>query len=93
MTSVYWMSFVDASKPEGERFLGVALVDAESIEDALTRSKETGCNPGGEVQIVEIPTEYIADGQRLALGAAPRNTLMSRERLRELGLTDQEEDQ
>ncbi|MDG7001618.1 MAG: hypothetical protein JRN15_21175 [Nitrososphaerota archaeon] len=54
----YWMSFVG---DEGNR--GVAIVDAEDEQDALTVTKRLNINPGGEVAIVEVPqtTEALAE--------------------------------
>lgn len=48
------MSFVDPAKPAGERFLGVAIVEAPSIEAALIRSHVLAVNPGGEVAAVAM---------------------------------------
>src|SRR5579872_5489004 len=42
----YWLSFADEEKG----FLGVAIVRARSIDEAITRAWELGINPGGEVQ-------------------------------------------
>lgn len=64
-----WMSFVDPSRsapPEEQQpgtggFLGVAIVQADSLEDAMTLSHVTGINPGGEVGIAgPIPAHMIA---------------------------------
>jgi hypothetical protein len=47
----FWLSFVDPEKPEGERFLGVAVVHAYDARGAVIVSHLEGCNPGGEVMI------------------------------------------
>ncbi len=86
MTTTFWMSFTDPQRPEGSQFLGVALVDASNIAEAMTISHTSGCNPGGEIAFVEIPEEDIPLDMAVAMKAAPRNTLMSRDELSERGL-------
>lgn len=65
---LWWCSFVDPDKPEGQRFLGVAVVPCEpAIEDqasvaktVLTEAHRIGCNPGGQVKFVEmIPSAVL----------------------------------
>lgn len=53
----FYMSFVDHSRPEGERWLGACLVQAESVGDATHKAWEAGCNPGGEILFVEPERE------------------------------------
>lgn len=55
----WWLSFVDAEKPEGERFLGVAIVQARGIGHAVTEAYRLGINPGGEVVGLEIDAEHV----------------------------------
>ncbi len=55
--SVFWMSFCDPNLPEGKQFLGVTILRASSLEDAILRSWELKANPGGEVQLLEIPEQ------------------------------------
>jgi hypothetical protein len=58
---LWWLSFCDPSRPEGSRFLGVAIVQAPTFAAAITRSHVTGVNPGGEVASMgPIPAECIA---------------------------------
>lgn len=80
------MSFCDPDKPKGQHFLGVAFVDAETLTDAVTQSHLTGCNPGGEIQIVGVPHDKVPNDKREAFLAAPRNILMDRATLERLGL-------
>lgn len=54
----YWLSFVDNSQAEGERFVGGCLVEADDPSEALQESWRYRCNPGGEVAIVKIQPEY-----------------------------------
>ncbi len=87
----FWMSFADPDKPSGSQFLGVALVDANSLPEAMTISHMSGCNPGGEIHFVEFTDDMlnrIPEDRRTAMDAAPRNTLMSEEDLGRAGLMD-----
>jgi hypothetical protein len=52
MTGVYWLSFVDTDRPEGDRFLGVAIVRGTDPVGAVEMAWALGCNPGGEVMIL-----------------------------------------
>ena len=54
----YWLSFCDPDLPNGQQFLGVALVPAEDFIDAIQRSRRLGCNPGGEVRVMELPRGF-----------------------------------
>lgn len=42
MTKTFWLSFCDPQKPEGDRFLGVVVVDVEQREadEALVRVQQ-----------------------------------------------------
>lgn len=55
MTTVFWMSFADPDLPEGSQFLGVVIIRAENIAAAITLSHANGLNPGGEIEILEMP--------------------------------------
>jgi hypothetical protein len=48
---LWWLSFVDTSRPEGDRFLGVCIVEAVGPVSAVGVAHARGCNPGGEVGI------------------------------------------
>ncbi len=55
MTSmVWWLSFVDPDRPEGQRFLGVSIVHADDQIHAVQRAWDLGCNPGGEILIAGV---------------------------------------
>jgi hypothetical protein len=72
---IYWLSFCDLRRPEGGQFLGAALIEADSLGQALTLAWENDCNPGGEVAALEIPAhQHPRCRQHL-------NRLMSREEL------------
>jgi hypothetical protein len=55
---LWWMSFVDPDRsapaeeqvPGGGGFLGVAIVEADTMEQAMTVSHLAGINPGGQVE-------------------------------------------
>lgn len=57
---LWWLSFTDPAKtpppdeqvPGGQSFLGVVIVEAPTLEDAITRSHLLGANPGGEVAVM-----------------------------------------
>lgn len=54
----WWLSFADHARPHGQQFLGAAVVGpALSGVHALMLSHALGCNPGGEVALLEIPSE------------------------------------
>lgn len=68
----WWLSFADPHLPEGEQFLGAALIRERNVVMAIERSWQLGVNPGGEVAFELIPEDAIPEGQ-------PREILMSRE--------------
>jgi hypothetical protein len=59
----WWLSFCDPHKPEGSQFLGACIVEAPAMELAAPAAWLLGCNPGGEVMIVEVeimpPPEFV----------------------------------
>jgi len=56
----FWMSFCDPDKPKGSQFLGACIVEALNVRDAIQVSWECGCNPGGEVKVIEIEKRFEA---------------------------------
>jgi len=103
MTKTFWLSFTDQRRPAGDRFLGVCVVEvnethvalammdlppqaapgAEWIKAAIQRAWDCGCNPGGQVGSMEI-----LESELRHLNTTPRDVLLSREQLRELGHTE-----
>ena len=74
----WWLSFADPERPEGQQFLGVAVVEAPEFLMATLMARMHGCNPGGEVQGYEVPDDY--SGPPL-----PMNQLLSKADLEALG--------
>lgn len=87
-TTTFWMSFSDPTRPEGQQFLGVVLVDAESLSEAITWAWLTGCNPGGEIRTVEVRHDRLPADKREVFLKAPRDALLDRDTLKKLGLMD-----
>lgn len=52
-----WLSFVDTSDPRSHRFLGVSIVRAGHIVEAVKVSHALGINPGGEVKAIQVPDD------------------------------------
>jgi hypothetical protein len=87
----WWLSFINDEKPEGERSLGVCIVqipDAEYTEsgegsafsNALRMAHFMGCNPGGNVRGRRVFEDSPIFGKLLY------NKLMDKAELDELGL-------
>ena len=55
----FWLSFADGSLPKGRQFLGVAIIRAHSMLEAVQVAHALGINPGGEVLGHKL--EYDAD--------------------------------
>lgn len=53
----YWLSFCDTDKPAGKAFLGVAIVEADDLETAVSEAWDKEVNPGGEVLAMKLPSE------------------------------------
>lgn len=62
---LYWISFVDESKPVGQAFVGVAIVRARNQEDAIKESWRLKLNPGGQACIIRVPELYADYTNRL----------------------------
>lgn len=71
----WWLSFVDPGRPEGDRFLGVAIVPGGNVIQASQFAWTLGINPGGQVAGFPLPStprlKYVgilhagADGRHL----------------------------
>jgi len=75
----WWLSFVDTERPEGQRFLGVVVLEATGFMDAVGQAWAHGLNPGGEVQGMEV-----VEGNGLPPEAF-RNRLLSEAEAMEVG--------
>jgi hypothetical protein len=71
---LYWLSFCDSGLPEGQQFLGVSIVEADSDGDAVRIAWDRNCNPGGEVMLLEFPDELA-----LVVPEESKHRLLSRE--------------
>lgn len=85
MTHWWWLSFVDPDRPEGQRSLGVAIVQGADIGEVASNAWALDCNPGGEVAGAELPDALLpapehlnrlhgpADARELAASIDERN--------------------
>jgi hypothetical protein len=78
--SYYWLSFCSSDRPEGDQFLGGCLIEAEDVDDAIKKSRQRGCNPGGEVACLQVHEKYEANIDRFKL-----NHLYSKQELIDTG--------
>lgn len=65
--SSWWLSFADADLPKGRQFLGACIVTGETLEEAVRRSHLLECNPGGEIQVIQVAADtapFIGDQWR-----------------------------
>ncbi len=79
----YWLSFTDPERPEGQRFLGGCIVEAENFLAATTRAWKLGISPGvegSEVAGIAIAPEYEANIGRFGV-----DRLISKAELNALG--------
>lgn len=82
--SLWWLSFIDPTRPQGERLLGVVVVHDIGPMLAVNKAYDLGVNPGGEVVIMPLPPEFDVPPEY-------RHRLLDRtaaERLRELQSID-----
>lgn len=54
----YYMSFADGTRPKGRQFLGALYVEAPTSVQAIFIAHERKINPGGEVEILEVPAGF-----------------------------------
>lgn len=78
---MFWLSFCDQGRPEGEQFLGACIVRAMSFIEAVQVSHVLEINPGGEVQGHQV--EYEAEA-RNPIPVEYLERLLSREDCQEL---------
>jgi hypothetical protein len=77
---IWWLSFVDPDRAEGDRFLGACVVETveADMEQAVKEAWFRGCNPGGEVSLVTLT---MKEALRF-----DRNRLFMREELNDRGM-------
>lgn len=75
----WWLSFVDPEKPDGQRFLGVAIVEGSGVASASIKAHELGVNPGGAVKGIPLTGDALPSAEL-------RNRLLSIDELKEAGL-------
>jgi hypothetical protein len=51
---VFWISFADAARAVGQKFLGVVIIEAETEPAALAQAQAAGLHPGGEATFEEL---------------------------------------
>jgi hypothetical protein len=54
----WWLSFADVSRPEGQQFLGVAIVEAQTMGEATMKTHRLGINPGGQIMGSQLPESF-----------------------------------
>lgn len=57
VTHYWWLSFADGNLPEGQQFLGAAIVPGIDIGTATAAAHSLGVNPGGEVRGAPIEVD------------------------------------
>lgn len=77
--SYWYLSFCDTDRPKGHKFLGGCFVEAQSAQEAIQAAWAHGCNPGGEVAMVQVPEEREA-----AIARWGTNRLLSKQELQML---------
>ncbi len=58
----WWMSFCDPERQDGQQFLGVCIIEAPDLIQAMQKAWALGINPGGEIkalQVSGVSAEYL----------------------------------
>lgn len=74
---VWWMSFCDMSKPQGQQWLGVIVVEELGPMHAVNKTHELGINPGGDIAFARVQPGVVKPEHM--------DRLLSRAELREFG--------
>jgi hypothetical protein len=77
---IWWLLFAGPAKAKGTQFLGVAIVDAESSEDAIREAWRLKINPGGECMGFGMPEDARAEH------APYMNRLLDENELKDIGV-------
>jgi hypothetical protein len=73
----FYLSFADSRLPNGEQWLGAAIVQADDVSGAMTEAWRRGINPGGEIVAVEV--EHMPPARFL------NRLMISKAELRDMG--------
>ena len=78
---VMWLSFCDPDKPKGSQFLGVIVIRALGLSDAILKTHSMGINPNGQIM------SYVMDDDEIK--PEHFNQLLSAEQLIKYGYADE----
>ena len=82
MSTLFWLSFCDATRPQGQQFLGVIITRAADHLSAIQKTHKLGINPGGEVRFCgEVCPDEGSKKYK-------EDVLLSKDELKELGYID-----
>jgi hypothetical protein len=78
---LYYLSFCDVKRPEGEQFLGATIVVADNPAAAHLTATLNGVNPGGEIALVRMEVGSLDDlparGRSYVNRFVPREEVMA----------------
>lgn len=80
--TLWWLSFADPNRPEGERFLGVSLVYADTLPQAMHKAWMKNCNPGGQIAGWSLPPE---GEEKVITSGVPLDKLLTQEEVDAFG--------
>lgn len=55
LRSLFWLSFCDTERPKGQQFLGVVMVRAPTLLEAIKAAWALEINPGGAIESHHLP--------------------------------------
>ena len=72
----FYLSMVDESRPEGDRFVGATIVDAEDAGGALDTARHMGLVPTGvQVALIELYTQDDANQRITDIAMLPEESV------------------
>ena len=77
MEHYYYLSFCDPDLPEGQQFLGATIVKAADPVLAVAGAWSRGCNPGGEVLLVDLGVDLPQEASEYLNTFVPRERVLS----------------
>ena len=69
------MKLLYCSFADDHQFLGAVILVAKNAKDACERTTKMGCNPGGEMVVIEVPRSFQM------IPRSCRNRLLSKKEL------------